>query len=139
MEKNAKGKNVGLSLVYPPPHLYQILFELFKNSMRATVEIHGKSHKLPMIEVLVAKAEHDVSIRLSDQIRPSCTLGMDILCAGWRCPPQYHRPFVPLSLLHGTQTIYDTNQGTTGWLWLWPPPLQVICQVFPRRPHHQLL
>jgi len=67
MEKNAKGKKVGLSLVYPPPNLYHILFELFKNSMRATVEIHGKSHKLPMIEVLVAKGEHDVSIRVSDQ------------------------------------------------------------------------
>ena len=67
METNAKGKKVGLSLVYPPPHLYHILFELFKNSMRATLEIHGKSNKLPVIEVLVAKGEHDVSIRVSDQ------------------------------------------------------------------------
>eukprot|EP00092_Neocalanus_flemingeri_P046828 GFUD01052851.1.p1 GENE.GFUD01052851.1~~GFUD01052851.1.p1 ORF type:complete len:426 (-),score=101.84 GFUD01052851.1:101-1378(-) len=65
--KNAKGKKVGLELVYPPPHLYHILFELFKNSMRATVETHSKSHELPEIEVLVAKGEHDVSIRVSDQ------------------------------------------------------------------------
>ena len=83
METNAKGKKVGLSLVYPPPNLYHILFELFKNSMRATVEIHGKSHKLPMIEVLVAKGEHDVSIRVSDQVRPPYTGDTDILCA--RC------------------------------------------------------
>ena len=68
MVKNAKGKKVGLSLVYPPPHLYHILFELFKNSMRATVETHGKSKNLPEIEVLVAKGEHDVSIRVSDQV-----------------------------------------------------------------------
>jgi len=65
--KNAKGKKVGLELVYPPPHLYHILFELFKNSMRATVETHSKAHELPEIEVLVAKGEHDVSIRVSDQ------------------------------------------------------------------------
>jgi len=64
---NAKGKKVGLSIVYPPAHLYHILFELFKNSMRATVETHGKSQRLPEIEVLVAKGEHDVSIRVSDQ------------------------------------------------------------------------
>merc|ERR1719283_443137 len=57
---------VGLSLCYPPPHLYHILFELFKNSMRATVETHN-SNDLPTIEVLVAKGDHDVSIKVSDQ------------------------------------------------------------------------
>jgi len=67
MVRNEKGKKVGLSLVYPPPHLYHILFELFKNSMRATVETHSKAKELPEIEVLVAKGEHDVSIRISDQ------------------------------------------------------------------------
>lgn len=67
MVRNEKGKKVGLSLVYPPPHLYHILFELFKNSMRATVETHSKAHELPEIEVLLAKGEHDVSIRISDQ------------------------------------------------------------------------
>lgn len=66
--KNAAGKKVPLSLCYPPSHLYHILYELFKNSMRATVEKHGKcSGDLPEIEVLVAKGEHDVSIRISDQ------------------------------------------------------------------------
>lgn len=67
MTRNEKGKKVGLSLVYPPPHLYHILFELFKNSMRATVETHSKAQELPEIEVLLAKGEHDVSIRISDQ------------------------------------------------------------------------
>jgi len=67
VEKTDSGKKVGLSLTYPPAHLYHILFELFKNSMRATVETHGKSPTLPMIEVLVAKGVNDVSIRVSDQ------------------------------------------------------------------------
>ena len=57
-----------MSLCYPPPHLYHILFELFKNSMRATVETHSKALELPEIEVLLAKGEHDVSIRISDQV-----------------------------------------------------------------------
>ncbi len=68
---NEKGKKVALSLVYPPPHLYHILFELFKNSMRAVVEKNqqgGARTDLPDIEVLVAKGEHDVSIRVSDQV-----------------------------------------------------------------------
>jgi len=65
--RNASGKKVGLELVYPPPHLYHIFFELFKNSMRATVETHSKAHELPVIEVLIAKGERDVSIRVSDQ------------------------------------------------------------------------
>ena len=72
--KNEKGKKAPLSLCYPPPHLYHILYELFKNSMRATVEKHRNSSDLPGIEVLVAKGDHDVSIRISDQVG-SLTVG----------------------------------------------------------------
>jgi len=64
---NEQGKKVPLELVYPPPHLNHILFELFKNSMRATVEKHNRAYELPPIEVLVAKGDHDVSIKVSDQ------------------------------------------------------------------------
>ena len=66
--KNEKGKKTPLAICYPPPHLYHILYELFKNSMRATVEKHRTASDLPGIEVLVAKGEHDVSIRISDQV-----------------------------------------------------------------------
>ena len=66
-------KKVGLSLVYPLPHLYQILFELFKNSMHATVETHSKTQKLPEIEVLVAEGDHNVSICVSHQVLVLCT------------------------------------------------------------------
>ena len=72
MVLNEKGKKVGVSVAYPPANLYHILFELFKNSMRATVETHHEALKLPKIEVLLAKGEHDVSIRISDQVIQLC-------------------------------------------------------------------
>ena len=59
---------MGPALSYPTAHLYHILFELFKNSMRATVETHSTSLQLPPVEVLLSKGEHDVSIRISDQV-----------------------------------------------------------------------
>jgi len=64
---NQADKKKPVELVYPPPHLYHILFELFKNSMRAVVETHKKSLELPDIDVLVSKGEHDVSIKVADQ------------------------------------------------------------------------
>ena len=50
-----------VELVYPPNHLHHILFELFKNSMRAVVESRKKGLDLPDIEVLIVKGQHDVS------------------------------------------------------------------------------
>jgi hypothetical protein len=127
MVKNAKGKKVGLSLVYPPPHLYHILFELFKNSMRATVETHGKSKNLPEIEVLVAKGEHDVSIRVSDQVLHNTLeviyMDRDIFITGRRNTSPHHGSHVPLSLLHCSPPIHDPYQSTLSWLWIWAATL----------------
>ena len=52
-----------IELVYPPNHLHHILFELFKNSMRAVVESRKRGLDIPDIEVLIAKGQHDVSYR----------------------------------------------------------------------------
>lgn len=52
-----------VEMVYPPNHLHHILFELFKNSMRAIVESRKRGLDLPEIEVLVVKGVHDVSIK----------------------------------------------------------------------------
>jgi pyruvate dehydrogenase kinase 2/3/4 len=55
--------------VYPPSHLQHILFELFKNSMRAIIENKRKySIDLPDIEVLVAQGHNDITIKISDQV-----------------------------------------------------------------------
>ncbi|CAG0896522.1 unnamed protein product [Cyprideis torosa] len=63
-----KEKKTLVTLVYVPSHLYHMLFELFKNAMRATVENHGVDcPTIPPIEVLVAKGKEDLSIRMSDR------------------------------------------------------------------------
>ena len=161
MTRNEKGKKVGLSLVYPPPHLYHILFELFKNSMRATVETHSKAKELPEIEVLLAKGEHDVSIRISDQVIRffGSTQGPqnDPIDAGRRHSQAHHRPHLSLPRLHSSQAEYDPHQSSACRLWyaisfpcdivvshicflrIWFAPFPSLCSLFPWRPHPQLL
>ncbi|NXK70839.1 PDK2 kinase, partial [Sylvietta virens] len=56
-----------VNIVYVPSHLYHMLFELFKNAMRATVESHESSPRLPAIRVMVALGQEDLSIRMSDR------------------------------------------------------------------------
>lgn len=57
-----------LEIVYVPSHLYHIVFELLKNSMRAVMESHGEdADSYPPIKVMVVKGEQDVTIRLSDR------------------------------------------------------------------------
>lgn len=67
-EFNAKAPGRPLQVVYVPSHLFHMLFELFKNSMRATVEQHeGKTDILPPIKTLVTLGKEDLSIKISDQ------------------------------------------------------------------------
>uniref|UniRef100_A0AAY4CWT9 Protein-serine/threonine kinase n=1 Tax=Denticeps clupeoides TaxID=299321 RepID=A0AAY4CWT9_9TELE len=66
-ELNLKSRTQPIHLVYVPSHLYHMLFELFKNAMRATIENHKDSSDLPPIEVLVAIGGEDLSIKMSDK------------------------------------------------------------------------
>ncbi|XP_034049453.1 pyruvate dehydrogenase (acetyl-transferring) kinase isozyme 2, mitochondrial [Thalassophryne amazonica] len=66
-EKNSKKTNQSISIVYVPSHLYHMLFELFKNAMRATIETHDSSSTLPPIQVLVSLGGEDMSIKVSDR------------------------------------------------------------------------
>lgn len=54
-----------IEIVYVPSHLYHMVFELFKNAMRAVVEHHGAaSEDYPPIEALVALGKEDISIKV---------------------------------------------------------------------------
>ena len=65
---------------YVPSHLEHILFELIKNSMRATVEQYNdgvytkgdgdyilKENGMPPIQIVISKGDYDVSIKVSDE------------------------------------------------------------------------
>ncbi|KAG1946728.1 pyruvate dehydrogenase (acetyl-transferring) kinase isozyme 1, mitochondrial [Pimephales promelas] len=65
-EINAKNKSQPIEISYVPSHLYHMVFELFKNAMRATVE-NTTSSTLPPIKVKVALGRQDLSIKISDR------------------------------------------------------------------------
>ena len=58
-----------LTFAYVPSHIQYILLELLKNSLRATVETHQDSGKLPAVRIIVADGEdnEDVIIKVSDE------------------------------------------------------------------------
>uniref|UniRef100_A0A8D0CKZ8 Protein-serine/threonine kinase n=1 Tax=Scleropages formosus TaxID=113540 RepID=A0A8D0CKZ8_SCLFO len=67
-EFNAKAPNKPIQVVYVPSHLFHMLFELFKNSMRATVELYANSSEdLPPVQALVTLGKEDLSIKISDR------------------------------------------------------------------------
>uniref|UniRef100_H2UV59 Protein-serine/threonine kinase n=1 Tax=Takifugu rubripes TaxID=31033 RepID=H2UV59_TAKRU len=66
-EVNSKSPNQPLDIVYVPSHLYHMLFELFKNAMRATVETHETSATLPPVKVRVSLGSEDLTIKMSDR------------------------------------------------------------------------
>jgi len=52
-----------------PSHLYHMMFELFKNSLRAVVEHHGTDNvgKFPPVEARVVLGKEDISIVIQDR------------------------------------------------------------------------
>ncbi|KAM8824385.1 pyruvate dehydrogenase (acetyl-transferring) kinase isozyme 2, mitochondrial-like [Synchiropus picturatus] len=56
-----------IRIAYIPSHLYHMLFELFKNAMRATIENHVPCRILPPIKVMIAVGGEDLSIKMSDR------------------------------------------------------------------------
>uniref|UniRef100_A0AAR2LGB9 Protein-serine/threonine kinase n=1 Tax=Pygocentrus nattereri TaxID=42514 RepID=A0AAR2LGB9_PYGNA len=67
-EFNAKAPSKPIQAVYVPSHLFHMLFELFKNAMRATVEHHEEDKDdLPPIKAKVTLGKEDLSIKISDK------------------------------------------------------------------------
>jgi len=68
IEHNSKEPDTPIQMVYVPSHLYHILFELFKNAMRAVVEHHGTAAvDYPPIQVMLVRGKEDVTIKLTDR------------------------------------------------------------------------
>uniref|UniRef100_A0A672STH3 Protein-serine/threonine kinase n=1 Tax=Sinocyclocheilus grahami TaxID=75366 RepID=A0A672STH3_SINGR len=66
-EINAKNKSQPIEISYVPSHLYHMVFELFKNAMRATIENHETSSTLPPIKVMIALGGEDLSVKICDR------------------------------------------------------------------------
>uniref|UniRef100_F7D084 Protein-serine/threonine kinase n=1 Tax=Equus caballus TaxID=9796 RepID=F7D084_HORSE len=63
----AKAPDKPIQVVYVPSHLFHMLFELFKNSMRATVELYeDRKEGYPSVKTLVTLGKEDLSIKISD-------------------------------------------------------------------------
>eukprot|EP00002_Diphylleia_rotans_P024619 TRINITY_DN4869_c0_g1_i2.p1 TRINITY_DN4869_c0_g1~~TRINITY_DN4869_c0_g1_i2.p1 ORF type:complete len:241 (+),score=46.44 TRINITY_DN4869_c0_g1_i2:161-883(+) len=60
--------NLNLDFPYISSHLYYMVFELLKNSLRASVESASK-HKtaLPPVKVVIAAGNEDIAIKISDE------------------------------------------------------------------------
>lgn len=57
-----------IRIIYVPSHLYHMLFEIFKNSMRAVMEHHGTdSDNYPPVEVLLVRGKEDICVKISDR------------------------------------------------------------------------
>uniref|UniRef100_A0A8C1KK59 Protein-serine/threonine kinase n=1 Tax=Cyprinus carpio TaxID=7962 RepID=A0A8C1KK59_CYPCA len=63
----ANNRNQPINIVYVPSHLYHMLFELFKNAMRATIENHKEGCNFPPIQVMVGIGGEDLTIKMSDR------------------------------------------------------------------------
>ncbi|KAF3812940.1 hypothetical protein GH733_019282 [Mirounga leonina] len=65
--KRPKAPDKPIQVVYVPSHLFHMLFELFKNSMRATVELYeDRKEAYPSVKTLVTLGKEDLSIKISD-------------------------------------------------------------------------
>uniref|UniRef100_A0A3P8PB81 Protein-serine/threonine kinase n=1 Tax=Astatotilapia calliptera TaxID=8154 RepID=A0A3P8PB81_ASTCA len=66
-EFNAKEKGKPVTMVYVPSHLYHMVFELYKNAMRATMELYGDAMEYPSIHTQVALGTEDLTVKVSDR------------------------------------------------------------------------
>ncbi len=69
VQHNELEDNRPIHMIYVPSHLYHILFEVFKNSMRAVMEHHGTDslENIPPLEVTVVRGREDICVKISDR------------------------------------------------------------------------
>ncbi|OXB65828.1 hypothetical protein ASZ78_002747 [Callipepla squamata] len=66
-ELNIKSPGQPMQVVYVPSHLYHMVFELFKNAMRATMEHNADRCIYPPIHVHVTLGNEDLTVKMSDR------------------------------------------------------------------------
>ncbi|XP_069558670.1 pyruvate dehydrogenase (acetyl-transferring) kinase isozyme 1, mitochondrial isoform X2 [Brachyistius frenatus] len=66
-EFNVKEQGKPISMVYVPSHLYHMVFELFKNAMRATMELYGDALEYPPVQAQVALGTEDLTVKVCDR------------------------------------------------------------------------
>lgn len=69
--------NEKLEFPYIEGHIYLCLFELLKNSLRATTETHHDEAVLPPVKVIIADGKEDITIKISDEGGGIPRSGMD--------------------------------------------------------------
>lgn len=66
VECNEDSNGEPIRMVYVPSHLYHMLFELFKNSMRAVMEHHAnKSDNVPPVQVTIVRGREDICVKVT--------------------------------------------------------------------------
>ncbi|NXS86505.1 PDK1 kinase, partial [Erpornis zantholeuca] len=63
-ELNAKSPGQPMQVVYVPSHLYHMVFELFKNAMRATMEHNADRGIYPAIHVHITLGNEDLTVKV---------------------------------------------------------------------------
>ncbi|XP_025056273.1 pyruvate dehydrogenase (acetyl-transferring) kinase isozyme 1, mitochondrial isoform X4 [Alligator sinensis] len=66
-EMNVKSPGQPIQVVYVPSHLYHMVFELFKNAMRATMEHNADRCIYPPVHVHVTLGNEDLTVKMSDR------------------------------------------------------------------------
>ncbi|ORX91898.1 hypothetical protein K493DRAFT_316916 [Basidiobolus meristosporus CBS 931.73] len=59
-------KNTSVSPLYIEEYLHRSLFEILKNSFKATAETHRNSTRLPPVKIVIVAGGEDVTIKVSD-------------------------------------------------------------------------
>lgn len=54
-------------LRYIPSHLHHMVFELTKNSLRATYETHESKSRLPDVRIIISEGSEDITVKVSDE------------------------------------------------------------------------
>ncbi|KAM8901240.1 pyruvate dehydrogenase (acetyl-transferring) kinase isozyme 1, mitochondrial isoform 3-T3 [Lycaon pictus] len=67
LNQHSKSPGQPIQVVYVPSHLYHMVFELFKNAMRATMEHHADKGVYPPIQVHITLGNEDLTVKMSDR------------------------------------------------------------------------